>query len=91
MNLFAGIAQHPEHRRTLPAVAGENPAPRSMPQAFAAGLQLDPATIARGRADGAAGRWRLTAADLLGGRVDALAYATGFVEGRRFGPNPHGG
>lgn len=49
-------------------------------QAFAAPLALDEAARADGRADGAAGRpWRP-------GQHDWLAYASGFLDGQRFGP-----
>jgi hypothetical protein len=52
---------------------------------MAAGLQHDPAMLAAGRADRAAGRpWRLTPSEVLSGEVDVVAYASGFF-GQRFG------
>lgn len=83
MNRFAGIAQLRERRSTLPEVAGEIPAPRSILQALAAGLQRDPVAFETGRLDGATDRWRVTEADILGGAVDVVAYASGFNDGRR--------
>jgi hypothetical protein len=49
-------------------------------QAFASGLQLDPAAWRAGYADGAAGaRWQPN-------DFDVLAYASGYFEGRLYGP-----
>ena len=89
MKSFAGVAQHLERRGSLPEAAGANPAPRSMTiaQACAAGLQQDPDTRALGRADGAAGLpWRYSVSDFLSGEIDLFAYASGYLEGKRFGP-----
>lgn len=89
MKSFAGVAQHLERRGSLPEAAGSNPAPRStsIVQAAGAGLQQDPETRALGRADGAAGLpWRFSVVDLLSGQVDLFAYASGYLEGKRFGP-----
>ena len=83
---LAGVAQHSELRPSLPDGAGENPAPRStLRQALAAGLQLDPDARALGHADGKADFCRLSEEDLLynPGRIDLLAYLTGFAEGQR--------
>jgi hypothetical protein len=44
---------------------------------------MDPATKARGFADGMAGTWRLRKEDILGDDVDVLAYAAGFLEAKR--------
>jgi hypothetical protein len=52
-------------------------------QAFAAGLAMDPAIVARGRADGRANLFRLSADDIVGNPDEALAYLSGFHQARR--------
>lgn len=64
--------------------AATKPAVSNLLQAIGARLQQDRATRELGRADGAAGLWRLTETDILDGSVDVLAYASGWREGRRF-------
>jgi hypothetical protein len=44
---------------------------------------MDPAAIARGRADGEANLFRLTAEDILEHPETALAYLNGFHQARR--------
>lgn len=57
----------------------------SILQAFVAGLQIDRADWDAGFADGRQGNaWRP-------GDRDGFSYASGFVEGRRFGPKKQGG
>lgn len=76
---LAGVAQLSERSEVAPReVAGANPAARSTPaQLFAEGLRLDPASWEIGRADGAAGLpWRGMT------MKDALAYASGYVQGK---------
>ena len=75
----AGVAQHLERRGPQPEAADANPAARSMAQAFAAGLALDPASWQRGYDDACAG---LRFAPPPAG--DALAYAAGWVAGERW-------
>jgi hypothetical protein len=78
-NRFAGIAQHREHRGTLPEVAGETPAPRStFAQALFAAFPRDEAALAAGRRDGAHGR------GFAPGNFDMFSYASGYREGRQF-------
>ncbi len=89
MKSSAGVAQLLERRRSLSEMPCANPVPRSTSiiQAAGAGLQQDPETRALGRADGAAGLpWRFSVVDLLSGQVDLFAYASGYLEGKRFGP-----
>lgn len=80
---FAGIAQPLERRGSLPEGAGENPAPRSIRQAIAAGLRIDPAVRQLGREDGLAGIFRLSVDDIVdqGEDFDVLAYLDGWAQG----------
>jgi hypothetical protein len=66
-------------------VASSNLAPRSIYQAAAAGLKLDPPTVRLGADDGRAGMFRLTAGDILGrgDDIDVLAYLRGWLEAER--------
>lgn len=59
-------------------------APRSIHQAFASGLKLDPAAQKLGAGDGEAGLFRLTPDDILGrgdSDLDVLAYLRGWLAG----------
>lgn len=86
MKKFAGIAQaeRPPSRREIPV---SSPGPRSIvsgAQAMAkGGFRMDPAIVARGRADGDANLFRLTADDIVGKPEEALAYLNGFHQARR--------
>ena len=88
MKQFAGIAQA-EHRPSRPEIPVSSPGPRSIVTAAQAmcqaGLRMDPAIVARGRADGDANRFpQITAEDILGRPETALAYLIGFHQRRQF-------
>lgn len=97
MKKFAGVAQPLERRgASHPEVAGSNPAPRSIKQAFAAGLYMNQADRKLGFEDGLADFWRLSAEEIVedaggGGRIDVLAYASGFNDGLRLRLRRNGG
>lgn len=87
MKKFAGVAQQIERRGVSHSeVASSNPAPRSVVQALAAGLKIDPASRRLGAGDGSAGMFRLSVDDILGRgdeTLDVLAYLGGWLEGQQ--------
>jgi hypothetical protein len=94
MQLPPNLTGNTERRlRSLPSERINMQRPRSIVQAIAAGLQLDPAAEQAGFADGTAGVWRLTADDILEDRIDVLAYVRGWLEGKdaRKTAGPRGG
>lgn len=64
-------------------VASSSLAPRSIIQAIADGLRIDPAVRQLGREDGSAGIFRLSVDDILdqGEDFDVLAYLDGWQQG----------
>jgi hypothetical protein len=87
MKKFAGVAQPVERRGVSHSeVARSNLAPRSIHQALAAGLKIDPAARKLGAGDGNAGMFRLSVDDILGRSdetLDVLAYLGGWLEGQQ--------
>lgn len=84
MQNFAGVAQD-RAPRALSDMTVSNPSPRStLVRALAAGLRLDRQTYETGLADGQLHDfWRIAPEDILSKDFDALAYATGWLEGAR--------
>jgi hypothetical protein len=79
---YAGVAQA-EHRPSRPEIPVSSPGPRSIIRAFAAGFAMDPEIVARGRADGKANVFRLSADDIVGNPDGAFSYLSGFHQARR--------
>lgn len=77
MTKYAGVAQRPERQAPILEVAGSNPAPRSTPaEAFAAGLNIDPASRDVGFQHGLEGdAWTPPPG------ADLISYALGHIAG----------